>query len=901
MGQRIAAFDWSATPIGALPGWPANLRNTVSLMLRSAVPMVLLWGEDGIMIYNDAYAVFAGTRDPQLLGSRVREGWAEVADFNDHVMKVCLGGSTLSFQDQELTLDRHGAPAQAWMDLEYSPILDDQGKPEGVLAIVVETTQTHRAEERLRQGATQLTRAQEAGGVGLFSIDVQTNIITCTPEFCRIFGFPVCETVLATEIEKLILREDSGIVSNLDGRRKGTAALDVEYRIRHGETGAERLIARKGEYERDEGGAPVRLVGVVQDVTERRRIQLALEHSEASFGALAQHMPNQVWTARADGYLEWFNTRVYNYCGVPEGELDGEGWLRIVHPEDRETAVERWSAALARGATYQTEFRLRLASGGYRWHLGRAVPLHNAQGAITSWVGTNTDIHDQKLLEAETARERNRLWSMSQDLLLVCDYDGRITSISPSAERLLGWREDDMLGQNLISFVHPDDLERTAAEVSRVSQGATALSFENRYRTRAGDYRLFAWTAVPDGGRIHGVGRDITDERATEDALRQSQKMEAVGQLTGGIAHDFNNLLQAITGSLEIVERSIARGDTGNLAKWLGAAKTSASRAAALTHRLLAFSRRQPIDPRPVQAPRLLASMEDLLQRTLGERIDVALVLPDDSWLTRCDPNQLESAVLNLAINSRDAMPDGGTLTIEVRDVSIADAAFARQHDAAPGDYVRVSVTDTGTGMDKDVVERAFEPFFTTKPIGQGTGLGLSMIYGFARQAEGFALLESEAGRGTSVRLFLPRFTGEAHASEIVTASPATPAARARETVLVVEDEPIVAMLIVDVLTELGYRVIEASDGPEGLRVLRSEQAIDLVVTDIGLPGLDGREMIEQAAPLRPGLKVLFMTGYAENAGGAGGFLGPGMGLVTKPFDIESLAGKIRELLEEGG
>ncbi|MET0365584.1 MAG: ATP-binding protein, partial [Sphingobium sp.] len=476
----------------------------------------------------------------------------------------------------------------------------------------------------------------------------------------------------------------------------------------------------------------------------------------------------------------------------------------------------------------------------------------------------------------------------------------RITAINPSAERMLGWSAEEMVGSIVNDFVHPDDLEKTRLELSKVAAGFATLRFENRYRAKDGDYRLLDWTAVPDDGRVHAVGRDMTEHRAIEEALRQSQKMEAVGQLTGGIAHDFNNLLQGITGSLEIMEGRLAQGRAHELERWLAGAKSSATRAAALTHRLLAFSRRQPLDPRPVRANPLIASIEDMLRRTLGEAIALELVLGDGLWLTKCDPNQLENAILNLAINARDAMPEGGKLTIETANAHLDDIYAARQREVRPGQYVCICVSDTGTGMTKDVAARAFEPFFTTKPTGQGTGLGLSMIYGFTRQSEGHAHIYSEVGRGSTVKLYLPRYHDEEEdAEEVPLGFADAPVSHDGEVVLVVEDEDVVRSLIVDVLADLGYHAIEAGDGPSGLAILQSGQRIDLLITDIGLPGLNGRQVVDAARIVRPALKVLFMTGYAENAALASGFLEPGMAMVTKPFAMEALTSKIRAIIEE--
>jgi signal transduction histidine kinase len=383
------------------------------------------------------------------------------------------------------------------------------------------------------------------------------------------------------------------------------------------------------------------------------------------------------------------------------------------------------------------------------------------------------------------------------------------------------------------------------------------------------------------------------------EALRQAQKMEAIGQLTGGIAHDFNNILTGIIGSLHLMQRRIDQGRMSEVERFATAAVTSANRAAALTHRLLAFSRRQPLDPRPVDANRFVASLEELLRRTIGESVDMEIVTAAGLWMTLCDPHQLESAVLNLAINARDAMPEGGKLTIETCNAHIDESYAARKNDVVPGQYICICVTDTGTGMTADVVDKAFEPFFTTKPIGQGTGLGLSMIYGFARQSEGSARIYSEPGQGTTVKLYLPRYFGEAQEPE--DAAPALNdehLSEHGEVVLVVEDEPAVRDLVIEVLRDLGYRAIEAADGPSGLRILQSKQRIDVLITDIGLPGLNGRQIADAARLVRPKLKILFMTGYAENATIANGILEPGMQMITKPFAVEALAMRIRDMIQ---
>ena len=385
--------------------------------------------------------------------------------------------------------------------------------------------------------------------------------------------------------------------------------------------------------------------------------------------------------------------------------------------------------------------------------------------------------------------------------------------------------------------------------------------------------------------------------RSNEEALRQSQKMEAVGQLTGGIAHDFNNMLTGIIGSLELLRRRIARGKLDDLDGLIDLGVTSANRAAGLTHRLLAFSRRQSLDSKPVEINQLVTSMGELLQRSINESIALDMRLHSQLWTAEADPNQLESALLNLVINARDAMPGGGKLVVETTNRHLDNVFTAAYGTLKPGDYVELSVSDTGCGIPEHLMGRVFDPFFTTKPIGQGTGLGLSMIYGFARQSHGHVTLHSEVGKGTTVSLFLPRFVGELQAPEHVNPALA-PYANAGETVLIVEDDPAVRVLVSAVLNELGYAFVEAADADTALPIIESDQRIDLLISDVGLPGMNGRQMAEIGRQIRPQLKVLFITGYAEHAAVRGGFLDPGMQLITKPFTFDLLTAKVREMIQ---
>ncbi|MEE3622656.1 PAS domain S-box protein [Nitrospirillum sp. BR 11752] len=672
LASLIAAYDWSRTPLGPLDQWPQSLRTSVGLILQSPVPIVTLWGPDGIMIYNDAYSVFAGGRHPQLLGSKVREGWHEVADFNDNVMKVGLAGGTLAYQDQELTLHRSGRPEQVWMNLDYSPILDEAGRPAGVIAIVVETTAKVRAERTLRVTADKLARLN----------------------------------------------------------------ADLEERV------------------------------------------------------------------------------------------------------------------------------------------------------------------------AERTAERDRVWRFSRDLLLVIGRDGIFRDASPAWKAILGHEPEELIGRSFVEMVWPDDARATVQAHEALLSEGQLICFENRLRHQDGGFRWISWNSFAEGDVVYGYGRDITEEkrqaealRLAEAQLRQAQKMEAVGQLTGGLAHDFNNLLTAISGSLELLDQRVRQGRLNALDRYMTAARGAVDRAAALTHRLLAFSRQQTLDPRPTDVSRLVLEMEDLVRRTVGPAIALIVDTPPDLWTTLIDANQLESALLNLCINARDAMPRGGHITIEASNREI-DNETASAHDMTPGQFVLLSVTDTGVGMPPEVIARAFDPFFTTKPIGQGTGLGLSMIYGFVRQSGGQIRILSEVGLGTNVSLYLPRHHGQEQAAEMLAITQAAPRAKRGETVLVVDDEPTVRLLVTEVLDELGYTTLEAMDGPEALRILQSDTPINLLVTDIGLPqGMNGRQLADAGRDLRPGLKVLFITGYAENAVIGNERLAPGLHVQTKPFSMEALASRIKGIL----
>jgi PAS domain S-box-containing protein len=917
MRQAIQERQWDQTPLGDQAEWPPVLHSTVRLILQSSVPMVTLWGDQGTMLYNDAYVAFAGGHHPQLLGRPVREGWPEVADFSDEVMQRVMRGEVLSFRQREMTLHRHGRPEQVWIDMDFSPITDDQDVVLGVLGIVVETTDKYRANQTLTLDRARLKSMfdQAPGFMALLAGPTHVYEMVNQAYLSLVGQRDVLGKSVADAIPETV---EQGFIAILDRVYQSGAAFsstatpilldDADGRPR------QRYIDLVYQPLRDETGVVFGIFVEGSDVTDRVVAGMTLALSEAKFRAFSQAMPHQVWTATTAGELDWFNENVFEYSGLRLDDLKGNGWAEMVHPEDLPAASERWASSLASGAPYEVEFRLRRADGMYRWHLARAVPLRGADNTMTAWIGTNTDIEIQKVSELGLERlnsdleqmvavrtaERDRMWRLSTDIMLVADFNARVEAINPGFTSLLGWTEHDILGKDFLQLIHPDDLAPTLEKVSALGHGANVYGFMNRYRCKDGSYRFLSWSAAPNDSFIHAIGRDVTAEqeqaqaiRRTELALQQSQKMETIGKLTGGVAHDFNNLLQIISGNLQLLELG---GDAERSRKWIGSARSAVEKGARLASYLLAFGRRQPLEPKVVRIGRLVVDMEELLRRALGEAIEIELVLSGGLWNAEVDVTQLENAVLNLAINARDAMDGAGKLTIEANN-AVLDDMYCRYHDdVRPGQYVMLAVTDTGCGMSPDVAAQAFDPFFSTKEEGKGSGLGLSMIYGFVKQSGGHVKIYSEVGHGTTLRLYLPRSLKQ----ESVAAPPEAPdIIGGTETILVAEDDAAVRATVVEILGQLGYRVLTAPDAASALTVIQSGMPIDLLFTDVVMPGtLRSPELARLARLKLPAIAVLFTSGYTENSIVHGGRLDPGVELLGKPYTREALARRIRKVLD---
>jgi hypothetical protein len=685
MAGRIRAFDWSLTELGTIDSWPRSLNSAVQLMLASPLPMVMLWGRAGYMIYNDAYSVFAGGRHPYLLGAPVELGWPEVADFNRHVVDTCLAGGTLSYRNKELVLLRDGVPEDVWMDLYYSPVADDEGRPAGVMAMVVETT-AHVISERRRQEAEDAYRADNervrlalnAGAlIGSFVWDIEANVLSGDERFARTFSYP----------------PDCNLAD----------------------------------------------------------------------------LPSRIAESR-------------------------------IHPDDRAWVQEQVDQAVRTGAPYNAEYRVLRPDGSYLWVLASGCCEFNQQGKAFRFPGVLIDIHERKTAE-----------------------------------------------ESLLRFTRNLE-QRVADEV---------------------------------GARL-----------AAEEQLRQAQKLEAIGGLTGGVAHDFNNLLQVIAGNLHLLARH--EPDNANVQRRVSASIAAVERGAKLSSQLLAFARRQPLSPAVCDPRQIFEGLGELLQRALGETIQINVALADDAWRIHVDRNQLENAVLNLAINARDAMKGEGIIGLSAENI-VLDRRFCAGKGIVAGDYLRVTVTDAGAGMPPEVLAQAFEPFFTTKADGQGTGLGLSMVFGFVKQSGGHIEISSVIGEGTRVQLYFPR------SLRPLPNEPATPAAPQRgghETILVVEDNDAVRIAAVELLREEGYEVLTANNGDMAMQMLLEGVAVDIIFTDVVMPGLiKSSDLAAWAKVQEPPVAVLFTSGHTRDIISRNHQLSPDTHLLSKPYGPQALAQMVRTVL----
>lgn len=615
-----------------------------------------------------------------------------------------------------------------------------------------------------------------------------------------------------------------------------------------------------------------------------------------------------IYMLDVNGYIVSWNAGAERIKGYGAQEVMGRHFSLFYTPEERDAGTPARNLEIAaRDGRYGAE-GWRVRKDGTRFWANVVIDPIMDGGKLIGFAKITRDVTARRTSELalrESERMARGIIDTALDGFVQVDEVGLITEWNPRASAKLGWARHEVVGRELADiFLAEADRERGAAALPPAVRDTSTVAANPTLDVITRDGRTLpvelSISTLPFGGgdRYNVFFRDLSGKLLVETQLRQARKMEVVGQLTSGIAHDFNNLLQGVMGALELIQLRVDAGRADEIARFVEGAIASANRAAALTHRLLAFARRQPLDPHPLDANPLIQSMGELMQRTLGENIQLRFALTPELWPTLCDPNQLENALLNLAINAFDAMRGSGRLTVRSRNVDVDEVKAQRWQDVSAGQYICIDVSDTGAGMSPEVVERAFDPFFTTKQPGQGTGLGLSMVYGFAHQSGGHCDIHSKPGEGATVRIFLPRYEAQAELpAPVVDPLPAARAHVHGELVLVVEDETIVRDIVVEVLRQLGYRTLEAADAESALDALRGVAVLDLLVSDIGLPGMDGRQLADAAREHHPQLRVLLMSGYASGATSASGFLGPGMELITKPFTVDALAARIGQML----
>ncbi|MEG0063611.1 MAG: PAS domain S-box protein [Pseudomonas sp.] len=841
-----------------------------------------------------------------------------------------------------------------WASGELMPLYADDQSHLGFVKILRDRTQEHLAGRALFESQERYRLALKATRDAVWDWDLQTRQIVWNEALQQAYGFP-CAAIDSTSEWRFAQihpqdreRVEESIRSAIDG---SGSTWSAEYRFRC-QDGSYAEVLDRGHLIRDADGRAERIIGAMLDLTRSRSAETALRLSEERFSTILETIEAAFAIVKVkfdaddrpvDYYFVEANPAFERQCGV---NLRGK-WVTEFAPNLEKFWFETYGHVAKTGEPANFE---SYANTFERWFDVRAVrvgdPADRQIAILFNDVTERRDAEERLRVSEALAREnveRVQLalaagaiigtwhWDLPTDSFTVDEAFAKVFNLDPALGRT------GLSLEQVVTTVHPDDRDGLIGAINEAIARGGAYSHQYRVRDADGKYNWLEANGrvecADDGTalRFPGVLIDVEERRSVEaerdranaalralndtleqrviartadlmqaeEKLRQSQKMEAVGQLTGGLAHDFNNLLAGISAALELMQKRIAQGRFKDVDKYLATAQGATKRAAALTHRLLAFSRRQTLDPRPTDVNTLIVGMTELIQRTVGPSIRLKTLVAPDLWPALVDASQLENALLNLCINARDAMPDGGSITVETANRAVA-VESVRTLDIPEGEYLCLCVTDTGTGMSTEVIAKAFDPFFTTKPLGQGTGLGLSMIYGFTKQSGGHVRVHSQVGQGTTMCIYLPRYRGEAKQNHDATRSTTAPLVKAGETILIVDDEPTVRMLLKDVLSELGYTVLDAADSIEGLETLRSNAQIDLLITDVGLPGgMNGRQMADAGREIRPKLKTLFITGYAENAVIGSAQLGPGMQVLTKPFAVDTLVSRVSDLLYE--
>jgi len=946
----ITKFDWVNTSLGRLEQWPQSLRILTETVLRSSAPIALLWGEDGVMIYNDAYSQFAGGRHPKLLGSNVREGWPEVADFHEHVMKVGLGGGTLAYRDHELTLDRHGRPERVWMNLDYSPVLDETGQPVAVMAIIMETTQRviaerhfrdsearlralvkatadlHESEKSLRDRENELARVQQIARVGGVTVDLKNSFSNGrrSPEYMQIHGLdPNAVDTHEQWVARLHPEDrDQALQHFLTTINSAETRYSSEYRIVRPNDGQVRWIACEAQIERDENGRPLRMVGAHMDITERTLAKQLLRESEERFRLIANSAPVPMWVSKLDGTREFANQAYLDFLGLDYEQALKFDWRKVLHPGDVPRIVNESCAGEVSLKPFVLEARYRRADGVWRWMRSESQPRWDPAGKHIGFIGVAHDITAAREAESELRRLNVSLEQrIGERTSQLESNEAQLRAIFETTNQYQGLLdlEGNVLHVNKTALA---GIRATAADVLggpfwdspwfAATEGARDLVVGAFGAARRGESpRMEILLHLPIGARFFELAMrpvldqqgavasilteavDITERRQAEEALRQSQKMEAVGQLTGGVAHDFNNLLTIIRSATDFLRRNGLSEDRRR--RYVDAISDTVDRASKLTGQLLAFARRQPLSPEVFDVGRQVDAIVSLIRPLVGGRIQFDFEVRDSECFALADTAQFETTLINLALNSRDAMQGEGVISIRVEKANEIRPSVSS--DGRHGKFIAVSVSDEGAGIAPENLKAIFEPFYTTKEVGKGTGLGLSQALGFAKQSGGEIVAESVLGRGSVFTIYLPQAEApDQRACNTAVHIEAAASGRGRR-ILVVEDNEAVGRLSTELLQDLGYETTRVDNAKQALALLAANPlGFDLVFSDVIMPGMNGVELANAIRKQYPDVSVVLTSGYssmmADNAH-------HGFELIQKPYSVETLSRTLRSVMLE--
>jgi PAS domain S-box-containing protein len=881
---------------------------------------------------------FAGLRSPEYLRIHGLPAEAAVETHEDWVRRIhpedraetvsrffaALDGPSAAYAS-EYRIVRPSDGAVRWVRAVAEIERDETGAPVALVGAETDITERKRAEEEARASEERLRAIADALPVLISYVDRDQIFRFVNRTYEIWFARPRTE-ILGRRVEEVMT--PAMYAARRANLERALAGEEVFYEVEFPRPGGAALTEVVHVPHCDARGEVLGVYVIVTDVTQHRLSERAIAESEARFRAIANSAPVLIWVTGADGRREFVNQAYLDYFGGDYEEALGFDWRRALHPDDLPRILQEAPSVEPSTRLVTVEARFRRGDGAWCWLRAESQPRWTVAGEHAGFIGVAHDVTAAKEAQEALAEinetlerrveERTAALAASEALVttffqhspeccvvLVEDGDGfRFQEINPAALALYGKTRNEVVGCLTDDALGPESAAELNGHIRACLRKGGAYRYE---RIQEGRTIEAVATPVPSReGELRRVvvsARDVTERRRLGEQLRQAQKMEALGQLTGGVAHDFNNLLTLVLGGLDTIDRQLALlpevPPRARIERAKDMALQGVQRARALTARLLAFARRQTLAPQPVDPNALVAGISDLLQRTLGEQIALRTILADHVWNAFVDPNQLENALINLALNARDAMPRGGSLVIETanRTLDAADVAtFAEQVES--GEYLSIAVMDTGAGMDAETQARAFDPFFTTKDVGKGTGLGLSQVYGFCRQSGGYAEIESSQGRGATVRMFLPRQS--APLAELAEPSEAPfVGAGGRESILLVEDDDGVRAFAGETLRDLGYRVAEASNGKTALSILDNAHDLNLLLTDVVMPGgYNGRELADEAVRRRPGLKVLYMTGYSRDAITWRGRLEPGIHLIAKPFSHEELAAKVRKRLD---